>query len=464
MDLFAGAGGMSLGFEQAGFDVVAALEFDPAHAAVHAFNFPRCEVVQEDAADVTSERLQAAVAAGLRRHGRSDGGARVDVVFGGPPCQGFSVGGLLNPNDPRNRLVEQFVRLVLALKPKAFVLENVPAMASRVLPGELSPVPEWLSARMQRAGFEVGAPMVLNANRFGVPQDRRRVLIVGTARSVSSPSMPAALVAAQAKQPVGSPRVGEVGHFGTDAGLPAGPTVGDALAGLPDLDGFTALLRSDAAVMDARQRRRLRDDASAYARALVDGRADDNDLSWPRRRKPSVLTSSLRTVHDPSVVERFAATTPGEREPISRFVRLHADGISPTLRAGSTPDRGSFSAPRPIHPTLPRVISVREAARIHGFPDWFRFSAAKWHGFRQVGNSVCPPVARAVAEAVRDALGLPAVRATQRLELGAPSLLRVASGAGRAAAKAGFVHAAPRADRTPVEGDGAGESTDALAA
>jgi DNA (cytosine-5)-methyltransferase 1 len=429
---------MSLGFEQAGFDVVAALEFDRAHAAVHAFNFPRCEVIEEDAADVTGERLRAAVTAGVRRHGRDEADVLVDVVFGGPPCQGFSVGGLLNPNDPRNRLVEQFVRLVLELKPRAFVLENVPAMASRALPGEQSPVPEWLAGRMERAGYVVGSPMTLNASRFGVPQDRRRLLIVGTTRPYSAPTEPAARVAVQPKAPERGLRRGEVGHDDTDLTLPPGPTVRDALSGLPDLDEFPALLRCDAIVLEEQHRRAVRDAASEYARALVEGRADCDDLSWPRRRSPSVLTSSLRTVHAHSVSTRLSKTKPGGREPISRFVRLHAEGISPTLRAGSTPDRGSFSAPRPIHPTLPRVISVREAARIQGFPDWFRFSAAKWHGFRQVGNSVCPPVARAVAETVREALELPAIRPTERLELGRPSLLRVASGAGRSAAKARF--------------------------
>lgn len=427
---------MSLGFEQAGFDIVAALEIDPAHAAVHAFNFSKCEVVQADAADVTAQRLWAAVTAGMSRYGRADEDVRVDVVFGGPPCQGFSVGGLQNPNDPRNRLVEQFVRLVLVLKPRAFVLENVPAIASRALPGERSPVPEWLADRMEQAGYEVGAPMMLNASRFGVPQDRRRLLIVGTARPCSPPSEPAALVAVHPKHPGRALRAGEVGHPDTDIMLASGPTVGEALAGLPNLDDFPELLRSDAVVLNEAQRRAVRDVASSYARSLVEGTVDEGDLSWPRRRSPSVLTASLRTAHAPTVVERFGATGQGEREPISRFVRLHAMGIAPTLRAGSTPDRGSFSAPRPIHPTCDRVISVREAARIQGFPDWFRFSAAKWHGFRQVGNSVCPPVARAVADVVREALELPGIVPPQRLALGQRSLLRIASGGGRSAAKA----------------------------
>lgn len=435
VDLFCGAGGMSLGFEQAGFDVVAAVDSDRTHAAVHRFNFPRCEVVEADAADVTPQRLAAAVEAGRRKHGHA-AGTHVDVVFGGPPCQGFSVGGLLNPNDPRNRLVEQFVRLVIAAKPRAFVLENVPAMASRALPGETSPVPDWLAHRMERAGYELGAPMILNASRFGVPQDRRRLLIVGTLKADTPPSAPAPRVAPHPKHPDRRPAAGETGHADTDPLLPAGPTVADALSGLPDLDDFAALLQHECVVIPPPQRRELRERASAYARLLRHGTMDDDDLSWPRRRSPSMLTASMRTVHSDVVVERFAATSPGDREPISRFVRLHEQGIAATIRAGSTPDRGSFSAPRPIHPALPRVISVREAARLQGFPDWFRFSAAKWHGFRQVGNSVCPPVARAVADAIVEALELPRVAPAGRLALGHLRLLRVASGGGRSAAKA----------------------------
>lgn len=440
---------MSLGFEQAGFDVVAALEADPAHAAVHRFNFPRCSVIEADAADVTGERLRRAVSEGLRRHRRDGDDSPVNVVFGGPPCQGFSVGGLLSPNDPRNRLVEQFVRLVIELRPGAFVLENVPAMASRALPGERVTVPEWLTHRMDRSGYEVAAPWTLNASRFGVPQDRRRLLIVGMRRPTALPSQPEPTVAPMPKHPGRPLRPGEAGHHQTGRSLPPGPTVGDALDGLPDVDLFEQLLHHDFVTLEGDHRERLMKTESVYGKALVRGAADKHDLSWPRQRTTSILTASLRTIHASNVAARFARTQPGGREAISRFVRLHPNGIAPTLRAGSTPDRGSFSAPRPIHPTFDRVISVREAARLQGFPDWFRFSAAKWHGFRQVGNSVCPPVARAVGEAVRSALELPGVKPTERLKLGKPTLLLVASGAGRIAGKSTFV---PPADDTADAG------------
>ena len=96
-------------------------------------------------------------------------------------------------------------------------------------------------------------------------------------------------------------------------------------------------------------------------------------------------------------MERFSKTANGELEKISHFLKLDPDGICNTLRAGTPSNRGAFTAPRPIHPYAPRCITVREAARLHSYPDWFRFHSTKWHGFRQIGNSVPPLLARAVA-------------------------------------------------------------------
>jgi DNA (cytosine-5)-methyltransferase 1 len=440
VDLFSGVGGMGLGFEQAGFDVVCAVEFDPAHAAVHRFNFPACEMLQLDARTLSGDVLRGGIEKGLECHGRT--GGEVDVVFGGPPCQGFSVGGLMDPKDPRNELIEHFVRLVIAISPKAFVLENVPAMASRALPGSDRAAPASVAARMRRAGYSVAPPRILNASHFGVPQDRRRLVMVGVKSQFETPDFPEATHAPRRKTSA-EPRKGAL-----PANLPTGPSVEDAIGDLPDLDGFPELLQADSVRLPKAVREWMDASASSYARRLSGAAIDPEDLSRRRRRIPSRLTSSLRTVHSEDVYARFSKVTPGEREPISRFVRLHRDGIAPTLRAGSTPDRGSFSAPRPIHPEADRVISVREAARLHGFPDWFRFSAAKWHGFRQVGNSVCPPFARAIAESLRPALGLSVPTVPKgRAELGDPSLLIVPSGAGRRAPRSAQHPEPPALDR-----------------
>jgi len=132
--------------------------------------------------------------------------------------------------------------------------------------------------------------------------------------------------------------------------------------------------------------------------------ADPGDFSHARDHSNGRLTGCGRIDHTAEVVRRFEATKPGTREGISKFYRLRKDGIAPTLRAGTDGSRGSYSAARPIHPIKPRCITVREGARLHSFPDWFEFHSTKWHGFRQVGNSVPPLLARAVARSVYYAL------------------------------------------------------------
>jgi DNA (cytosine-5)-methyltransferase 1 len=148
---------------------------------------------------------------------------------------------------------------------------------------------------------------------------------------------------------------------------------------------------------------RSRPEASAWANDL----SADHAIGFGRRRHvdPELLTASQATEHTFRSVWRFESTRPGESEPVSRFYRLHPAGLSRTLRAGTGRDRGSFTAGRPLHPEHPRVITVREGARLQALPDWFGLHATKWHGFRQVGSCSPPPVARAVAEAIMSAGG-----------------------------------------------------------
>lgn len=109
IDLFCGAGGMSLGFEEAGFDVVAGVELDPVHANVHTYNFPDCTVYRQDIAELTGDDLK-------------NGHGEIDVVIGGPPCQGFSLIGKREETDERNGLVMEYMRIVSEVQPKYFVM------------------------------------------------------------------------------------------------------------------------------------------------------------------------------------------------------------------------------------------------------------------------------------------------------------------------------------------------------
>lgn len=393
IDLYAGAGGLSLGMEQAGFEVLAAAELDPIHALTHRYNMPTAKIVCGDlgsgSVSAVAGRLHAA--AGLQANG-------LDALVGGPPCQGFSVGGVRDIEDERNNQFLRFVDLVVELQPKVFLLENVAGL----LEPRFEPLRKEALRRLSAVGgYEVaGYDAALNAADFGVPQRRRRVLIVGS-------------------------RIGAVPHLVPDRTAPR-ITVGEALEGLPDLAKYPRLLSDDEVELSASDLANLRAVRSAYARALVGIATASNNLSWPRAFDDNWLTGSLRTVHKAKSVSRFRRTPQGGVEKVSRLYRLDPGTQARTLRAGTGSDRGSHTSPRPIHPDKNRVITVREAARIHGYPDWFRFHRTNWHGHRQIGNSVPPPLAAAAGRALIEALGtdLPN-RPENKLVLGDPEWLRM---------------------------------------
>ena len=278
----------------------------------------------------------------------------VDLVFGGPPCQGFSIIGKRKADDERSLILVEFARLATELRPKIIVAENVQGILM-----------EWAKPRLtqfekvlKEAGYKLLSPWCLNANEHGVPQNRRRVFLVAIAEGVAQPRIP------------------------TSSESYVAPTVKDAISDLMMVTKRPDRLKGDVFVGTLGT-------PSPYARRLR------------RPRNPrSGLTCCAVPRHSPDVIARFTATEQGKVEPVSRYTRLDLNGASITIRAGTGPDKGSFMACRPIHPTQPRCISVREAARLHGFPDWFSFDPEHWHGFRQIGNAVPPPLAEAVARAI----------------------------------------------------------------
>ncbi|MDQ4144699.1 MAG: DNA cytosine methyltransferase [Actinomycetota bacterium] len=421
VDLFAGAGGLSLGFEQAGFDILASLEYDPIHTAVHAFNFPQTKVICADVSVVGAGDVQSAIRDGWRAHGRrEEWDGELDAVIGGPPCQGFSVIGRRSFGDTRNHLVFDFARVVGELQPRYFVMENVPGMTSLAV-DETEDAPlllDLLLERFDEYGYGVAEARVLNANEWGVPQDRKRLILLGTREGEPPLGYPK-----PETRPLSKRGMPEEPSPGSDPSAPTCPTVWNAIRDLPDLDNFSSSKFSDEIDLRPAQVRTMEQKASTYARILQGLDQDADDRSWRRAWDRAVLTSSLRTIHDPAVVARFKKTLPGHTELVSRLFRLHPKGVSSTLRAGSHYERGSFNAPRPIHQQRARVISVREAARLQSFPDWFRFHWTKWHGFRQVGNALPPRLGRAVAEEVVRALALNPPRPERVLDLGDPALL-----------------------------------------
>lgn len=386
IDLFSGAGGMSLGFEQAGFDVVAAVEVDPIHAAVHKFNFPNSTVIARSVVGLTGEYIREAAGLGSRK---------ITAVIGGPPCQGFSMIGQRALDDPRNSLVQEFVRLVSELQPDYFVFENVKGLT---VGRHIQFLHELVDAFSKQ--YEVTPWRVLNAANFGVPQSRERLILMGGRRGLPPPQYPT--------ETTRLPR--------QVLPLPLAPTCKEALGDLPDIDDFDELLARDSA-------RAKCSSPSAFAAKLRAPETDTTDYSYGRVWDPELLTSSLRTLHTLESRARFTATKPGTVEPISRFFKLPPDGISNTLRAGTDSARGAFTSPRPIHFRFARCISVREMMRLHGFPDWFRMHQTKWHGARQVGNAVPPPLAKAVACSLFHVIGVPQQKPQFRLALDHEGLL-----------------------------------------
>lgn len=342
VDVCAGGGGLSLGFYSAGFRVVAALEIDAVAATTHRSNFPDSIVFgpgdgrdsQGDLTKVTGGELLKAI--GLER-------GQLGLLMGGLPCQGFSLMGNRLVSDPRNWLYLDFVRLIDELRPEAYFIENVPAMES-IDDGSIF---NDLLARLRALGYSATSS-VINAATYGVPQLRTRLFVVGR-------------------------------RDGVAVKLPSGPldearytTVQDAIHDLPSdlsqvpMGGPFELPYASKA-------------SSHYARLM--------------RGSSTLVTNCVPTHHDEEVKSRLRALAPGETEPMTRHRRLDPSRPAWTLRAGSR----TRTACRPIHPNEPRVITIREAARLGSFPDEFEFPQEKAPAHMLIGNSVPPLLAHHLA-------------------------------------------------------------------
>ena len=397
VDLFAGAGGMTLGFEQAGFDVLAAVELDPIHASVHEYNFPFWTTICRNVTEISAKEI---------REGSAIDNRDIDVVFGGPPCQGFSLMGKRDLSDGRNSLIFHFLRLVIELQPKFFVMENVRGITQ----GKQKKFLETAIADFESHGYQVAKPQVLNAAHYGVPQNRHRLFLLGCRRELNLPNYPQPKTNPACKSAMRSQKE-------TSDNLSPTPTVAEAIGDLPEVNRFPELQLRDWVVAEHGQ-------PSKYAEQLRYPTLVDDNYAYQRVYNLELLTCSRRTKHNPQIRARFASTIPGKSDRISHFYRLDLNGLCTTLRAGTASNRGAFTSPRPIHPITPRCITVREAARLHSYPDWFRVHATKWHGFRQIGNSVPPLLAQAVAKEILQALAIVPTKPGQQYTLTQTELLQ----------------------------------------
>lgn len=362
VDLFSGCGGFGLGAKQAGFDVVVAVDIDPILQSSYKQNFPNTRVLNGDLSLMDKESWRTALS-----------GKQIDGVIGGPPCQGYSRIGKNDADDPRRSLLSHFFRTVNIIQPKFFVMENVEGLLDEGNREELEKAISIVDSR-----YKVLSPIVVDAHEYGVPTKRKRVVVIGY-----------------------DPK--RIANISINDIIPNGltkVTVEDAISDISapitqkkdkDNYGWAAY----------REVKHLSDYAIKMRRLPLE------QLGWSvsiEKLQSGQASGHFDTVHTETVKARYAALKPGDTDKVSRSKKLEWHGVCPTLRAGTGADKGSYQAVRPLHPDEARVITVREAARLQGFPDWFCFHKTKWHSFRMIGNSVSPIVAKSILTLIKSKL------------------------------------------------------------
>ncbi|MGO4664035.1 DNA cytosine methyltransferase [Terrabacter sp. 2TAF16] len=351
VSLYSGCGGLDLGFAQAGFRPVWANDFD--QHAVDTYN--RIVKVEDPLWRAAAERFEGhqAVCGDVREAGKELGAGQADLVIGGPPCQGFSVAGRMNPADPRSKHVFEFLDVVARVRPRAFVLENVAGLARNRRWSEII-------QRMKdsaRGDYDVEL-FVLNASHWGTPQARERMFLIGL--------------------PKGSPAV----DFSSPPTVSAPPAAGAVLRSMPPLGRPGNESVCTAKVTLARNPVKRR---SPFAGMLFNGQGRLIDLERPAPTLPASMGGNRTPVIDLDQLEH--SKTPWIVEYHRRVV---VEGLPPL---DGLPDHARM-----------RRITVEEAAALQSFPrdmDWQGPQSAR---YRQVGNAVPPMLAFHVASAVASAL------------------------------------------------------------
>jgi len=368
IDLFSGAGGLSQGFREAGFEVLIANDFDESCAKTYRSSHPETLFVQGSIQDISAGQLLETA-----QLNRGD----LDCLIGGPPCQAFSVynhqRGL---HDERSGLFREYLRIVEGLRPKVVVMENVTGILSA---GRGKAVDE-IYARLTKLGYSI-EHRILKAEEYGVPQERRRIFFIGT-------------------------RLGKPFHFPEPSHGPGRlpyVTVRDAIMDLPPL-GITEgdeISEYNSEPKSAYQKL-LRNGSDRLFNHVAPflGQINRERLkhipqggSWrdiPRDLLPAGMKKARRCDHT------------------KRYGRLHPDSLSSTILTKCDLHWGAY-----IHPEQERTLTVREAARFQSFPDRVRFEGSRVDQFRQVGNAVPPLLAQAVADSViKHLIGLEARKDT----------------------------------------------------
>lgn len=370
IDLFAGAGGLSLGAFRAGFDVVSAVELDPHAIHSHKTNFPHTIHIQKDIMSLSGTKLLE-----LSKINND----QLLGVIGGPPCQGFSSIGHGDVNDSRNQLFIKFFELINELQPVFFVAENVPGIMND----------KYLKIRNNAfkniSNYTLLSPIQVKASEYGAPTIRTRFFFIGYRNDVRI-------------KPI---TVEDIENMKIP--LFERTTVRSALEGLPSNIHYSAKASGEKKIEERYSSSNSGYSQSNFFYQRVTSFRPHNigdqqycDLYTNKH----IVNGCLPTKHSINVKKRYRSLKYGQQDKISKSVKLNPDGFCPTLRAGTGPEKGSFQAVRPIHFEYARVITPREAARLQGFPDWYKLPETIWHSFRQLGNSVSPIVAERILSAI----------------------------------------------------------------
>lgn len=355
IDLFCGAGGLSEGFRQAGFHVLAGQDFNERAGATFAATHREAQFIGGPIENVTPQQLLKA--AGVKR-------GEVDVIVGGPPCQGYSVyNHQRGEGDPRASLFKQYLRIVEGIKPRWLVMENVTGITS-IAGGAIV---QEIYEGMRALGYRVDM-RVLKAEEYGVPQERRRVFFIAT-RTAAPILFP---------EPTHGP------------GLEPIVTIWDAISDLPLLENgddfglqpyrvapqnsFQALLRGDCDKVLNHSAPRLSKINEERMRHIPPGG------SWrdiPRELLPAGMLKAKRSDHT------------------KRYGRPRKTDLACTILTKCDVHWGAY-----IHPVQDRAFTVREAARLQSFPDFFEFQGNRTEQYVQVGNAVPPLLGKCVAQSL----------------------------------------------------------------
>lgn len=385
IDLFAGAGGLSTGLEMAGFECLYANELEPNYSATLKFNHPNTEVQTENIRAVSPDNVRKAL--GLRK-------GELDLLAGGPPCQGFSVNAPVRSlSDERNHLFLYYLKFVEAFLPKTVLIENVPGIVSF----ESGQTVEAIFSSLKSLGYNPKLK-ILYAAHYGVPQMRWRAIFLATKIGTPEVSYPLPTHLAEGRanftvafrgERLTIPRELLQRHAGFQQ-----VTVSEAISDLPEIPNGSGQEEFDYTSNPASAyQAELRQGSTKIYNHICAGLGKAN-----LDRLPHIPPGgSWRDIpHDllPEGMKRARRS-----DHTKRYGRLHPDGLCSTVLTKCDPHWGTY-----IHYSQDRVLSVREAARIQSFPDRIKFLGSLIEQYEQVGNAVPPAFARAIGEAIMDSL------------------------------------------------------------